>query len=183
MPIPSLIRRLKGSLRASIRSPSSVTKQGSPNHLPRASFENSQNTVSTSPTPALLLARIAAVYSILESEPRPEQYVTCELNLRRVRRQEGPSPPEARFPRRPSPSIPMRYKPAALPVRENPPLFTPLCEFSRQRWWVDNFIEQASESARKEAKSDVIATSRPGGGPDTEITGSPPFSCGASRSA
>jgi hypothetical protein len=81
VPIPSLIRRLKGSLRASIRSPSSVTKQGSRNHLPRASSENSQNTVSASPKPALLLlARIPAVYSILESEPRPAgRYVRAEL--------------------------------------------------------------------------------------------------------
>src|SRR5215212_4109707 len=84
-------------------------------------------------------------------------------------------PVEQRYCRRSSPSIPMRYKPAALLLREDTPLFTPLCEFSRQRWWVNNFIEQASESARKEAKSDVIATSRPGGGPDTEITGSPPY--------
>jgi len=80
VPIPSLIRRLKGSLRASIRTPSSVTKWGSRNHLPRASSENSQNTVSASATPALLLARIPAVYFILGSGPRPAgRYVRAEL--------------------------------------------------------------------------------------------------------
>src|SRR5215212_12146617 len=54
-------------------------KWGSRNHLLRVSSEHSRNTVSASLNPALL-ARIPAVYSILEFEPRPAgRYVRAEL--------------------------------------------------------------------------------------------------------